>query len=113
MSNWKLQSPDSFPPSFPQVIRKAFASMMASPEQESEWIVLDQSWPESKIKTRADRFRCFRWNLRRHPMHELHRMETFYEITLRRKTNFDGTKRLEVQMRKARTDDALLAALQS
>lgn len=111
MSNWRLRSPNSFPAKFQTVVRQAFTSMIHSEKMESEWFVLDLSLTPSRAKYQADAFRCFRWCLREYTLHDLHPMEVHYEIVLRSRANSDGTKRLEVRMRQARSDEPLLAAL--
>lgn len=113
MSNWRLRSPNKFPPVFIAVIELALRNMLLTDDKTSEWLIMERGLTASQARSRADQFRCFRWNLRQFPGFHLHDIELKYDIIIRTRPDpgaYDR-KMLEVRMQFRLTEDALIEAL--
>lgn len=110
MSNWRLRSPDKFPPNFKHTLQAAWDDCLSNEKDVSDRFLLADGLTKTQARYVSDRFYCFRWCLRQYPLHPLHKIEADWEINLRTVVN-GGEYSVWVIAQKRLSDDALIEAL--
>jgi hypothetical protein len=111
MSNWTLKSPDSFPIKYGMAVREALQSYVN--RQNGESVIWDDIRTDEEWRRRAEDFRYWRWNLRKHPLHDLHKLETDFTIRLVPRRNETGGRCVSVRIYRKVDERALQKILES